>query len=362
MNITMRYEGSGQPGGNAVGITSSTAAENLRSAGTEWLKITFPSYRSKLTQQSDDEEVDILLVPSRNVEFDGILLDEHGMDHFYLEQLFALYEALKDRHILEQAERLASWLSKKFHPFYLPCSAKAASAIREGVRTLDNECGSIDAQGTGDAQDINEIRQLKQMVLNNPDSFSFSVTKFVERLERLYVDALFVNAAQCLLMAKYETAEQFRRKLLEHLDSENAASYLQVPLVSGSDEEMRQDETEQQMEAVWSAYLKEATKRLPVTPVRMVFSDSEGRFLYDICPENRFDEAYFNLTQLVTNGKMETKGWQVKPGAAICECCGRMFYRNGARQRYCDRLACQQDRANKKSRAYYRRKKEKDSQ
>ena len=43
-------------------------------------------------------------------------------------------------------------------------------------------------------------------------------------------------------------------------------------------------------------------------------------------------------------------------GVATCECCGRLFIKNGNRQKYCDNPECKKERNRRKSRTAYRRK------
>lgn len=43
-------------------------------------------------------------------------------------------------------------------------------------------------------------------------------------------------------------------------------------------------------------------------------------------------------------------------GVATCECCGRLFIKNGNRQKYCDNPECKKERNRRKSRTAYHRK------
>ena len=62
------------------------------------------------------------------------------------------------------------------------------------------------------------------------------------------------------------------------------------------------------------------------------------------------------LSDMVTkNAPKMDEVWH-KQSVALCECCGKMFIKQGNRQKYCKDPLCQAERKNRKARDYYQRK------
>lgn len=69
-----------------------------------------------------------------------------------------------------------------------------------------------------------------------------------------------------------------------------------------------------------------------------------------------FDVLNYTLIRMVTkNAPKMDEVWH-KQSIALCECCGKMFIKEGNRQKYCKDPLCQAEKNNRKSRDYYQRK------
>ena len=69
-----------------------------------------------------------------------------------------------------------------------------------------------------------------------------------------------------------------------------------------------------------------------------------------------FDAARFALSQYVSIPTDYPIAYADRVGVATCECCGRLFIKNGNRQKYCDNPECKKERNRRKSHTAYRRK------
>ena len=69
-----------------------------------------------------------------------------------------------------------------------------------------------------------------------------------------------------------------------------------------------------------------------------------------------FDAARFALSQYVSIPTDYPIAYADRVGVATCECCGRLFIKNGNRQKYCDNPEFKKERNRRKSRTAYHRK------
>ena len=70
-----------------------------------------------------------------------------------------------------------------------------------------------------------------------------------------------------------------------------------------------------------------------------------------------FDAAYYALARFVaTQPEVPTKEDGGKTPLGICESCGKIFFKNGNRQKYCDDPECKKERNRRKSRTAYLKK------
>ena len=70
-----------------------------------------------------------------------------------------------------------------------------------------------------------------------------------------------------------------------------------------------------------------------------------------------FDAAYYALARFVaTQPEIPTKEDGGKTPLGICESCGKIFFKNGNRQKYCDDPECKKERNRRKSRTAYLKK------
>ena len=74
-----------------------------------------------------------------------------------------------------------------------------------------------------------------------------------------------------------------------------------------------------------------------------------------------FDIAWYSFARMVADVAPpadDDLNYMFSQGSILtCMCCGEYFVRHSSRQRYCDNPDCKADRNNRKSRAYYKRKK-----
>lgn len=70
-----------------------------------------------------------------------------------------------------------------------------------------------------------------------------------------------------------------------------------------------------------------------------------------------FDAAYYALARFVaTQPEVPTKEDGGKTPLGICESCGKIFFKNGNRQKYCDDPECKKERNRRKSKTAYLKK------
>ena len=148
-------------------------------------------------------------------------------------------------------------------------------------------------------------------------SFTFAVKEMRDDLEKLYRDTLVV------LMFK---------KCLEQLDV--SAELAQITWTNKL-----------------SAYLNEMSG---VTMKLGLDENGELKVMPDF--HSVFDAARFALSQYVSIPTDYPIAYADRVGVATCECCGRLFIKNGNRQKYCDNPECKKERNRRKSRTAYHRK------
>ena len=223
------------------------------------MKKIYPSYRQKLVQKSEEDPIDIILIP----EGEPTLSPETSPygDTFILEKMMQFYDNIKDEHTLTQAEMITKWLLTYGWPWYT-----------EGEMSL-------------------------------------SVKSYVEELSVLYKNALRLAGA-----TNPDMLEKAKALLGE----------------------------------------EEMAVTIPEIPMTLTYGD-EG-FGFSPIPRSQIERAYFEMAQLATSGRVAKLAWQGMISPAFCESCGRLFYRNGPRQKYCERLECQAARTRKKNKTYYEKK------
>lgn len=100
-----------------------------------------------------------------------------------------------------------------------------------------------------------------------------------------------------------------------------------------------------------SAYLNEMSG---VTMKLGIDENGELKVMSDF--HSVFDAARFALSQYVSIPTDYPIAYADRVGVATCECCGRLFIKNGNRQKYCDNPECKKERNRRKSRTAYHRK------
>lgn len=100
-----------------------------------------------------------------------------------------------------------------------------------------------------------------------------------------------------------------------------------------------------------SAYLNEMSG---VTMKLGIDENGELKVMPDF--HSVFDAARFALSQYVSIPTDYPIDYADRVGVATCECYGRLFIKNGNRQKYCDNPECKKERNRRKSRTAYHRK------
>lgn len=95
---------------------------------------------------------------------------------------------------------------------------------------------------------------------------------------------------------------------------------------------------------------------LPKFPLELTL-DEVGELKILLGFTSVFDAAYYALARFVaTQPEVPTKEDGGKTPLGICESCGKIFFKNGNRQKYCDDPECKKERNRRKAKsAYYRK-------
>ena len=110
--------------------------------------------------------------------------------------------------------------------------------------------------------------------------------------------------------------------------------------------------TEMQLHYTLDNFLSE----LPKFPLELTLDDvGEMKILPGFT--SVFDAAYYALARFAaTQPEVPTKEDGGKTPLGICESCGKIFFKNGNRQKYCDDPECKKERNRRKSRTAYLKK------
>ena len=100
-----------------------------------------------------------------------------------------------------------------------------------------------------------------------------------------------------------------------------------------------------------SAYLNEMSG----VTINLELNENSG---LKVMPDfhSAFDATRFALSQYVSIPTDSPIAYADRVGVATYEWCGRLFIKNGNRQKYCDNPECKKERNRRKSRTAYRRK------
>ena len=219
-----------------------------------------------------------------------------------------LYQNICGKDDNSAADDIISWCQHYAHPYY------ASQGIEEYKWDIEKDT---------------EYWDFSTNILGN---FTFDVRTMRKDLETLYRDTLVI------LMFK---------KCLERLDvSDDLAQITWTNEFVG----FNSFPTQTHLSKI-SAYLNQMNG---VTMKLGLDENGELKVMPDF--HSVFDAARFALSQYVSIPMDYPIAYAERVGIATCECCGRLFIKNGNRQKYCDNTECKKERNRRKSRTSYHRK------
>lgn len=219
-----------------------------------------------------------------------------------------LYQSIRGKDDYTAADDIISWCQQYAHPYY------ASEDIEEYRWDIEKDT---------------EYWDFSTNILGN---FTFDVHTMREDLESLYRDTLVI------LMFK---------KCLERLD---VSTDLAQITWTNEFADFNSFPMQKHLGKI-SAYLN---KMSGVTMKLELDENGELKVMPDF--HSVFDAARFALSQYVSIPTDYPIAYADRVGVATCECCSRLFIKNGNRQKYCDNPECKKERNRRKSRTAYRRK------
>ena len=219
-----------------------------------------------------------------------------------------LYQSIRGKDDYTAADDIISWCQQYAHPYY------ASEDIEEYRWDIEKDT---------------EYWDFSTNILGN---FTFDVHTMREDLESLYRDTLVI------LMFK---------KCLERLD---VSTDLAQITWTNEFADFNSFPMQKHLGKI-SAYLN---KMSGVTMKLGMDENGELKVMPDF--HSVFDAARFALSQYVSIPTDYPIAYADRVGVATCECCSRLFIKNGNRQKYCDNPECKKERNRRKSRTAYRRK------
>ncbi len=219
-----------------------------------------------------------------------------------------LYQSIRGKDDNTAADDIISWCQQYAHPYY------ASEDIEEYRWDIEKDT---------------EYWDFSTNILGN---FTFDVHTMRKDLESLYRDTLVIFMfKKCLERLDVST------DLAQITWTNEFADFNSFPM--------------QKHLGKISAYLN---KMSGVTIKLELDENGELKVMPDF--HSVFDAARFALSQYVSIPTDYPIAYADRVGVATCECCGRLFIKNGNRQKYCDNPECKKERNRRKSRTAYRRK------
>lgn len=219
-----------------------------------------------------------------------------------------LYQNICGKDDNSAADDTISWCQHYAHPYY------ASQGIEEYKWDIEKDT---------------EYWDFSTNILGN---FTFDVRTMRKDLETLYRDTLVI------LMFK---------KCLERLDVSN-----DLAQITWTNEfaDFNSFPTQTHLSKI-SSYLN----KMNGTTIKLGLDENgELKVMPDF--HSVFDAARFALSQYVSIPMDYPIAYAERVGIATCESCGRLFIKNGNRQKYCDNPECKKERNRRKSRTSYHRK------
>nr|DAK86642.1 MAG TPA: hypothetical protein [Caudoviricetes sp.] len=219
-----------------------------------------------------------------------------------------LYQNICGKDDNSAAADIISWCQHYAHPYY------ASQGIEEYKWDIEKDT---------------EYWDFSTNILGN---FTFDVRTMRKDLETLYRDTLVI------LMFK---------KCLERLDVSNDLAQITW---TNAFVDFNSFPTQTHLSKI-SSYLN----KMNGTTIKLGLDENgELKVMPDF--HSVFDAARFALSQYVSIPMDYPIAYAERVGIATCECCGRLFIKNGNRQKYCDNPECKKERNRRKSRTSYHRK------
>lgn len=209
---------------------------------------------------------------------------------------------------------IIDWCKKYAHPYYLDYC------------TL----GQYDWRQRSDADYWDTI-------VNVLENYEFPLQQMLDDLLKLYEDTEILRRFSCV-----RANEPITRKLP---NTERAQQYENI----GNLEEKAQ-----------LRIMERFISELPRTSLALLI-DEVGDFKMQPRFMSVFDAAYYSLVRLSITPAEHTSEYGEPLPIGVCDCCGRLFVKNGNRQKFCDDIECKKERNRRKSRTAYLHKKEQQS-
>lgn len=225
--------------------------------------------------------------------------------------LFQLYGKLQEKSDAEACQIIIAWCQKHTHPYYF----------------YGDPYNIFDAQQRTDAD-------FWDFYVNCLEMFEFTLERFKEDLQKLYtttqIMVVFHNLTHDLEIDR-ETV-RLAEKALGH---------------KGFFHKYRPNQLLEIKQYV--------SKHIPKFPLELTLNP-EGDFIIAPVFQSVFDVAYYAMAQYVSTAPDYPIHWGGRTGIAYCQGCGKIFIKNGNRQKYCDDPECKRERDRRKSKDYYYRK------
>lgn len=220
-----------------------------------------------------------------------------------------LYEDIKGMDTYEMVKPITKWCCEHVHPYYLEYAE-----IPEYKWDIESDAAYWD------------------FLTNVLGDYEISVNRMKKDLEQLYRDT------HLIIMFK---------KALENL---NIKEELKQITWTGNYTDFDRLSPHEQLHKI-----HDFLSTFPKFPMQLTL-DENGEFKVTPGFTSVFEAAYFSLSQYVSLPGDYPFDYGSRIGIGICACCGKMFIKNGNRQKYCDEDECKKERNRRKSKTAYRRK------
>lgn len=210
----------------------------------------------------------------------------------------------------EAADVIITWCKENVHPYYF----------------------------YGDPYDAFDISQEKDaeywdMMINCLEMFTFSVKRMRSDLQLLY-------DRTCLMMMLYSSIHMTISKE-QYAEIEETKGFEKISTASPLER--------------CHMIKNYIDKEMPKTPLALTL-DENGEFCIAPAFTSVFDVAYYALSLYLTASPDYPLHWGARTGIGYCESCGKIYIKNGNRQKYCDDPECKKERNRRKAKSAYHRK------